>query len=92
MQERQDRVIDYTSPRRGRGHDYTFTPENGGLTARMMGWGPRREAQMKRGDVILLSNPQSESGLAPYRITSISYYSDPPDMWRAGVEFAPDIT
>ena len=64
------------------GHDYTFEPIDGGKCGRMMGWGGGIEA----GDCLLLRNGNGETR---YRVTSIAYYPDPPDMWRATVTFAP---
>lgn len=65
------------------GHDFTFRPRDGGLKGHMMGWG----YGLKRGHYLVL--PHDEAGTTRYRIESISYYSDPPDMWSAEVVFAP---
>ena len=72
---------DYT--KRGWGHDYTFDPRRGGLEGRMMGWG----FGIQEGDFLILS--RKDGGSTRYRVTHIQYYRDPPDMWRADVEFAP---
>lgn len=74
---------DYTRGKRGWGHDYTFDPGRGGLEAKMMGWG----MGIRPGDYILLSH--RNGGETRYRFKRIQYYQDPPDMWRADVEFAP---
>ncbi len=74
---------DYTL--RCAGHDYTFTPIGGGLTARAMGWGNGIE----QGDILLLANPQNRDGKAAYRVDTINYFSDPPDMWKATLTFTP---
>jgi len=71
---------DYT--RRGWGHDYTFTPIAGGLTARMSGWGDG----IKAGDFLILPNGTQTTR---YRVESIRYEWDPKDMWHATVAFAP---
>ena len=71
---------DYTE--RYWGHDYTFEPIAGGLYGRMMGWGHG----IRDGDyLILLSGDETTR----YKVDSISYYRDPPDMWKAEVSFAP---
>lgn len=71
---------DYT--RRCWGHDYTFTPINGGKRAELTGWG----YGIAKGDYLILPN---KGCTTCYRVDEISYYSDPPDMWRAKATFAP---
>jgi hypothetical protein len=71
---------DYT--KRYWGHDYTFEPVNGGLQARLMGWG----MDIKAGDYLLLQNGDDSTR---YQVDSIKYYSDPFDMWSATATFAP---
>lgn len=77
---REGATHDYTQ--RGWGHDYTFSPGNGGRTGSMTGWGHGIE----RGDYLLLHNG---GGSTRYRVAKIEYYSDPSDMWNAEVVFAP---
>ena len=74
---------DYT--KRSFGHDCTFRPRNGGLEASMTGWGNG----IGEGDFLLLSNPASSRGSSRYQVKTITYYRDPPDMWKADVVFAP---
>lgn len=64
------------------GHDYTFTPSDGGQRGRMTGWG----LGLQRGDYLLLDN---DGAPTRYRIDSVRYFSDPRDMWSADVTFAP---
>jgi hypothetical protein len=64
------------------GHDYTFTPTDGGKKASMMGWGNGIES----GDFLILQNGE---GTTRYKVKSIEYKRDPSDMWSAQVEFAP---
>ena len=83
------RVHDYRTEHRGWGHDYTFTPRNGGLEAHAMGWGSGIEV----GDTLLFSHKSAESRESPYTVVSISYFLDPSDMWSAELRFAPrDVT
>lgn len=71
---------DYTKP--AWGHDYTFQPIDGGLRGWLIGWG----TGIEKGHYILLRNG---SGSSRYRIKSIRYDRDPPDMWAAEAVFAP---
>ena len=64
------------------GHDYTFDPVDGGDRGDMMGWGNGIE----QGDFLLLQNGD---GSTRYKVISIKYFGDPPDMWSAKVSFAP---
>ena len=64
------------------GHDYCFYPIDHGLRGQMIGWGD----DVHVGDYLILQNPPNGTR---YRVTSISYYVDPPDMWTANVEFDP---
>lgn len=73
------RYIDYRE--RGWGHDYVYRPRNGGLEASMSGWG----RGIRQGDVLLLKGPTG--GASCYRVDSIEYLRDPPDMWRAEVSY-----
>ena len=74
---------DYTA--RYWGHDYTFTPIDGGIKGRAVGWGDG----LRDGDYIIFKNKVSRNGSSRYRIKSVKYFSDPEDMWSADVEFAP---
>ncbi len=71
---------DYT--KRYWGHDYTLEPINQGKKGHMMGWG----RGIKKGDFLLLENGDDSTR---YKVDSINYRSDPPDMWSANVTFAP---
>ena len=77
---RARKTHDYTN--RKWGHDYIFRPINGGMGGSMDGWG----FGICRKDFLLLQNGAKSTR---YRVDSISYYSDPPDMWSAEVSFAP---
>jgi len=78
-------IHDYRHTRRGWGHDFTFTPRNGGQEASMVGWGHG----LCVGDLLLMTNPKSSNGLSLYRIEEVSYFPDPEDMWSASVRWAP---
>jgi hypothetical protein len=72
---------DYT--RRTWGHDYSTTAViDGGMRLRMAGWGFGIEAD----DFLILPNG---NGTTRYRVDSIEYRMDPPDMWFAEAVFAP---
>jgi hypothetical protein len=71
---------DYTNL--GWAHDYTFDSIDGGMKGSMCGWGHG----IKKGDFLILEN---DGGTTRYKVTEISYYADPPDMWKAKVRFAP---
>lgn len=73
---------DYTKPRWG--HDYTFSPVNGGLKGELMGWGMGIEA----GDYLIIRNGD---GSSRYQVDEIEYFADPKDMWKATATFAPRI-
>lgn len=79
------KVHDYRSHRRSWGHDYTFSPRNGGHEASMKGWG----YGLRAGDLILLSNPKSSNDMAVYEISFVRYFGDPGDMWSAEVTWLP---
>lgn len=66
------------------GHDYTFTPQDGGQRGQLSGWGEG----IQQGDYLLLQHPESADGTR-YQVETIRYYPDPPDMWRATARFAP---
>jgi hypothetical protein len=79
----EPKTHDYT--KRGWGHDYIFRPIDGGMRGSMTGWGHG----IGDGDYLILQN---EGDTTRYRVDEISYYSDPPDQWRASVTFAPRST
>lgn len=76
---------DYT--KRTWGHDYTWTPDegSGGHTGTAIGWGFGIEV----GHILLLEGPNKKH--TPYRVEEISYYKEPPDMWKARLRYEPDI-
>lgn len=77
---RRPQTHDYTNP--GWGHDYIFEPVEEGLKGNMMGWGHG----LKNGDYLLLKNGNSSTR---YKIESVEYLGNPPDMWKAKVRFYP---
>lgn len=77
---------DYAT-RRGWGHDYTFTPIDGGQRGHAMGWG----YGLKDGDYILLRDRESPNGSSRYRLEHVEYFLDPGDMWKADLAFAPRV-
>jgi hypothetical protein len=79
QKESSPKTHDFTQPRWG--HDYTFTPlpNNRGT---MIGWGE----DIKEGDYLILKHAH---GTTRYRVSHIDYYTDPGDMWRMEVCFAP---
>ncbi|MFI5297364.1 MAG: hypothetical protein ACHREM_04640 [Polyangiales bacterium] len=64
------------------GHDCTFTPLDSGTRGFAVGWG----LGLSAGDFILLPN---RGETTRYKIETIAYHRDPPDMWRAELSFAP---
>lgn len=48
----------------------------------MIGWGE----DIKEGDYLILKHAH---GTTRYRVSHIDYYTDPGDMWRMEVCFAP---
>lgn len=81
----EPRTHDYTS--RSWGHDYVISEvRGGGKVLVCFGWGPDAKTKMRSSDFVILPNKDDTTR---YRITDISYYRDPPDMWRARLEFAP---
>lgn len=77
----ETKTHDYT--RRAWGHNFSIIKIfDGGMRLSMMGWGHG----ISKGDFIILPN---EKETTRYLIKSIKYKNDPPDMWRATVEFAP---
>jgi hypothetical protein len=80
---------DYTKNRRRWGHDYViFEVEKGGKILKTSGWGHG----IKKGDAILFDNKDArppENPTTRYKVKEIEYLSNPPDMWRATLEFFP---
>jgi hypothetical protein len=48
----------------------------------MMGWGNG----IRPGDYLIIANKDNTTR---YKVDTIKYYSDPPDMWAAKLSFAP---
>ena len=83
--QHQGRTHDYRDGHRGWGHDITYRPcDRGGRGTRLnaSGWG----CGIAAGDYILLSNGDADTR---YSVHEISYHSNPADMWRATLKFAP---
>ena len=75
------RTHDYTE--RSWGHDFAIQKvENGGMNLGASGWGDG----IRVGDFLILPNKDST---ARYEVEGITYYHDPPDMWRADLKFSP---
>jgi hypothetical protein len=81
------RVHDYR--RRYWGHDYSLTPNHDPATAQIIGWGP----DLREGDLLIVERPEDRpktaSKAAFYRIESLEYKADPPDMWFTTCRFTP---
>ncbi len=73
---------DYGPGNRHWGHDYSFTPADGGHRGSATGWG----RGIHKGDYLLLANGDRATR---YRVVTIRYYTDPSDMWQAQLAFAP---
>lgn len=71
---------DYT--RRAWGHDFSISKIDGD-TISMSGWG----YGLQEGDYITL--PSNKGTSLRYLLTSVKYYSDPPDMWQAVANYRP---
>ena len=72
---------DYTTPCWG--HDYCIDSiENKGINIKLTGWGHNIDLN----DFLILRNGSNNTR---YKVTSIRYYLDPPDMWSANAIFAP---
>lgn len=80
----EPQTIDYT--RRHIGHDLTFRPVDGGRQLDATGWGPSSGRRLREGDYLVLANGARTTR---YRVASVSYFADPPDMWHAILAFAP---
>lgn len=64
------------------GHDYTIS--GGGVEVSIMGWGNG----IRKGDRLLLESRDNPfDGGAMYVVDTISYFSDPTDMWKATATF-----
>lgn len=80
----EPKTHDYRNAVRRWGHDITYRPApNDQLKA--LGWG----RGIADGDYLLLSNGKGDTR---YRVDLITYYRDPPDMWKAVLSFAPRTT
>ena len=67
-------------------NDYSFTPQDGGMRARISGRGSGIEV----GDFLLLTNrDRAEDRATRYQITKIEYMTNPHDQWFADAIFAP---
>lgn len=77
------RVHDYR--RRYWGHDYSLTPHADPATARITGWG----LNLRVGDLLVIPRPGEGGKAAFYRIESLQYTPDPPDMWFTTCRFTP---
>jgi len=75
-------VHDYYT-RRMWGHDYTVRAV-AGHRLRVAGWGPY-DHKIVSGDYLCLEGPTKK--VAIYKVTSIEYERDPPDMWFADAEY-----
>lgn len=87
---------DYRREQRSWGHDYVFSPIEGGKRGRAQGWGPRaafmplpKVGKIEAGDFLLLQNGEGETR---YRVDSIEYHNNPEDMWSAEITFAPRLS
>lgn len=71
--------------RGGWGHDVVVRlADSGGLRLDLTGWG----FGLKAGDSIILPNT-THGGTTRYRLDSVKYETDPPDMWSATATFFP---
>ena len=79
----RERIHDFTW--RTWGHDYSFTPTPGtdGRKGRAHGWWEG----IRKGDYLVFRGPNG--GQSPYRVDSIRYERDPPDMWFATLTHDP---
>jgi hypothetical protein len=65
------------------GHDYNILQIlEQGYRLEMMGWGNG----IRPGDYLIIANKDNTTR---YKVDTIKYYSDPPDMWAAKLSFAP---
>jgi len=56
-----------------------------GARLRLVGW-HRQARRFREGDYLLIRNGRDTTR---YRLTEVSTYLDPPDMWKGWAEFAP---
>lgn len=78
----EPKTHDYRKSEARMGHDLSYTPlPNNRLSA--TGWG----RGISVSDFVLLTLP--DGGETRYRFDEISYFGDPPDMWRSTLSFAP---
>lgn len=75
------RIHDYRN--RYWGHDYTLRPNPDPITARIIGWG----YNLREGDLLIIPRPEDAAKAAFYRIESLEYKADPPDMWFSTCRF-----
>lgn len=80
------RFHDYRA--RGWGHDYVWTPDenSGGKAGRFMGSGHG----LQNGDVLVLQGREPNL-VVLYKISQVSYFPDPPDMWKCRGKYAPKL-
>jgi hypothetical protein len=78
----REQVHDYRA--RYFGHDYAFSPVpgTGGVEGTAFGWG----VGITTGDILIFLGPNGGGSL--YRVESIRYEADPPDMWWAKLRYA----
>ncbi len=68
------------------GHDYAIhRVVDGGKRLCVSGWG----RGIEDGHVLFLAMRTNHDGRAKYRVESIRYHLDPPDMWAADLVFVP---
>lgn len=81
---REPHTHDYTF--RIPGHDYTIQRiDSSGNTLRAIGFGPFH-GKIQRDDYLTLAGPTNPR----YRVTSIIYRMNPPDMWDATLVYEPN--
>jgi hypothetical protein len=80
---RAHRVTTHDFSHRGWGHDYSFTPADGGLRGRVVGW---CQPKPMEGDYLILQN---DSGTTRYRVDAVRHPSAQGDQFFADVTFAP---
>lgn len=73
---------DYT--RRYWGHDYVFTPVDGGARGSMLLIG---SAQFRVGDYLIMAHKNGDT--TRYQIETLRRKPDPSDLYEATVRFAP---
>ena len=78
--DRASRTHDYTHPVWG--HDVSITTVRSNGILDVCGWGHG----VREGDFLIVSHGD---GTTRYQVVWITYYDDPPDMWKAELVFAP---